>query len=136
MNNEKQIQRRITSMAAEACANHRDGYCLPADKPCTPLYQDRTIHAGAIACDYLMQAVIPQDKELNTVVQALINQTESAPWITADEPPPRVSALKSCAACGKAYAPISNRQKYCDTCRKTAEKKKHRDYMKKQRKGF
>ena len=57
---ENQIQRGIRQLAQKECANYDNGSCLPADRPChviSPAY--KTIHDGAVNCDYFLRAVLP-----------------------------------------------------------------------------
>ena len=66
---ENQIQRSIRQLAQKECANYDNGSCLPEDRPChviNPAY--RTIHDGAVNCDYFLRAVLPLQPELNTAI--------------------------------------------------------------------
>ena len=123
-----QIMRSVKRLAQKECANYTDGLCLPVDRPChvlNPAY--KTIHDGAIACDYFLLAVLPLDAELNTAVWHEIYRGEDQ----AGE------GWKECVRCHKPFIPGSNRQRYCASCGAAAKqariREKQRRYWERQK---
>ena len=104
---DNQIIRSAKQLAQRECANYANGSCLLDECPCyavNPAY--RTIHDGAISCDYFLKAVQPSDQELNTAVWHEIFREEGA----ASE------GWKVCIRCQKPFILASNRQRYCASC--------------------
>ena len=104
---DNQIIRSAKQLAQRECANYANGSCLLDECPCyavNPAY--RTIHDGAISCDYFLKAVQPSDQELSTAVWHEIFREEGA----ASE------GWKVCIRCQKPFIPASNRQRYCASC--------------------
>ena len=66
---DNQIIRSAKLLAQKECANYANDTCLPEDHPCyliNPAY--KTIHDGAVDCDYFLSTVLPLQPELNTGV--------------------------------------------------------------------
>ena len=119
-----EIMRGVKRLAQKECANYADGFCLPADRPChvlNPTY--KTIHDGAIACDYFLRAVLPLDPELNTAVWHEIFRGEDE----AGE------GWKECVRCHKPFVPASNRQRYCASCGAVAKQARIRENQRRYR---
>ena len=122
------IKRSIRQLAQKECANYEKGRCLPEDRPChviSPAY--RTIHDGAVGCDYFLLAVLPLDAELNTVVwHELLREEDQAG-----------EGWKECVCCHKSFIPGSNRQRYCAECgaavRQARSREKQRRYRERQK---
>ena len=67
MKHDNQIIRSAKQLTQKECANYADGACVPEDCPChliNPAY--KTIHDGAIDCDWFVQVVLPLQPELLT----------------------------------------------------------------------
>ena len=119
-----QIMRSVKRLTQKECANYADGLCLPVESPChvlNPAY--KTIHDGAIACDFFLLAVLPLDTELNTAVWHEIyrgdDQTGGG-WI-------------ECVGCRKPFIPGSNRQRYCASCGAAAKQDRIREKQRRYR---
>ena len=115
---DNQIQRSIRQLAQKECANYDNGSCLPKDRPChviNPAY--KTIHDGAVNCDYFLRAVLPLQPELNTAVwHELLSEEEEAG-----------EGWKECVRCHKPFIPGSNRQRYCADCGAAAKQARSRE---------
>ena len=121
---DNEIMRSVKRLAQKECANYADGFCLPADCPChvlNPAY--KTIHDGAVACDYFLLAVLPLEKELNTAVWHEIYRGEDK----AGE------GWKECVRCHKPFIPGSNRQRYCASCSEAANQARNREKQRRYR---
>ena len=121
MKHDNQIIRSAKQLTQKECANYADGACVPEDCPChliNPAY--KTIHDGAIDCDWFVQVVLPLQPELLTAYWHEIFREEC----DAGE------GWKNCARCHKPFIPASNRQKYCTDCGQAA--KRSRDRLKQQ----
>ena len=119
-----EIMRSVKQLAKKECANYIDGFCLPADRPChvlNPAY--KTIHDGAVDCDYFLLAVLPLDVELNKAVWHEIYREEGQ----AGE------GWKECVRCHKPFIPGSNRQRYCASCGAAAEQARSREKQRRYR---
>lgn len=119
-----EIMRSVKRLAQKECANYADGICLPADRPCHVLNAAyKSIHDGAIACDYFLLAVLPLDTELNTAVWHEIYRGEDQ----AGE------GWKECIRCHKPFIPGSNRQRYCVSCGEAANQARSREKQRRYR---
>ena len=119
-----QIKRSVKQLARRECANYSDGSCLTDDHPChvlNPAY--KTIHDGAVACDYFLLAVLPLDAELNTAILHEIYREEDQ----AGE------GWKECVRCHKPFIPGSNRQRYCASCGEAANQARSREKQRRYR---
>ena len=119
-----EIMRSVKRLAQKECANYADGFCLSADCSChvlNPAY--KTIHDGAVACDYFLLAVLPLDAELNTAVWHEIYRGE-------DQAGER---WKECVRCHKPFIPGSNRQRYCASCGEAANQARNREKQRRYR---
>ena len=124
------IMHSIKQLAKNECANYAKGFCLDDNRPChvlNPAY--KTIHGGAVACDYYLSAVLPLDMELNRAVRHEIDPEESR----AGE------GWKVCVRCQKSFISRSNRQRYCASCGSIAKqirsREKQRRYRERQKKA-
>lgn len=108
---DQQMQRCIRTLAREACANYRYGYCLETDDRCyvlNPAYE--TVHDGTVNCDYFLSCVLPADWSLNDLVAY-------AMWYDEDSDDEGLPArMKRCAMCREPFNVTNNRQRYCPTC--------------------
>ena len=100
----------VRALAKRECANCNGGYCLPADKPCSP------ITARGELCAYFRDCVLPLDKVLQAKVTAKAYKQRDR--------------IKPCAACGKTFFASGNRAKYCEACRKERAKKQRAKWAK------
>ena len=120
--------RSIRQLAQKECTNYDNGCCLLGDRSChviSPIY--KTVHDGAVNCDYFLEAVLPLQPELNTTVWHEICRGEDQ----AGED------WKECVRCHKSFILGSNRQRYCTSCgeiaKQTRIKEKQRRYRKRQK---
>ena len=101
------IIRSVKLLAQKECANYANGTCLPEDHPChviNPAY--KTIHDGAVNCDYFLSTVLPLQPELNTGLWHEILREEDQTG----------EGWKQCGRCHKPFIPGCNRQHYCAEC--------------------
>ncbi len=118
------IMRSVKQLARKECTNYTNGFCLPANHPChvlNPAY--KTIHDGAVDCDYFLFAVLPLELELNTAVWHEIYREEGQ----AGE------GWKECVCCHKPFIPASNRQRYCASCGASAKQARSREKQRRYR---
>ena len=125
------IIRSVKLLTQKECANYANDTCLPEDHPCrviNPAY--KTIHDGAVDCDYFLSAVLPLQPELNTGVWHEILREESQTG----------EGWKACVRCHKPFIPGSNRQRYCAECGAAAKqdgnREKQRRHRERQKKSF
>ena len=119
-----EIMRGVKQLAKKECANYANGFCLPADRPChvlNPAY--KTIHDGAVECDYFLLAVLPLDAELNTAVWHEICREEDQAG----------KGWKECVRCNKPFIPASNRQRYCAECGAATKQARSREKQRRYR---
>jgi len=83
----------------------------------------KTIHDGAVACDYFLLAVLPLDAELNTAILHEVYREEDQ----AGE------GWKECVRCHKPFIPGSNRQRYCASCGEAANQARSREKQRRYR---
>lgn len=116
--NDKQLLKRVTVLAKAECCNMHGKDCIWDECRChliNPRYA--TIEEGAIDCDWFMQAVLPQDKELERQI-----------WqnLTGEDGPSR-SRFRLCERCRNSFLPLSNRQKFCAVCSEAEKKRRSRE---------
>ena len=119
-----EIMRSVKQLAKKECANYANGFCLPDDRPCyvlNPAY--KTIHDGAVHCDYFLLAALPLNVELNTAVWHEVYREEDQ----AGE------GWKECVRCHKPFIPGSNRQRYCASCGEAANQARSREKQRRYR---
>ena len=128
---DNQIISSAKRLAQRECTNYTNGSCLLDECPCyavNPAY--RTIHDGAISCDYFLKAVQPSDQELNTAVWHEIFREEGS----AGE------GWKACVRCHKSFVTDSNRQRYCASCGAVAKqiriREKQRRYRERKKRPY
>lgn len=118
------IMRSVKRLAQKQCANYTNGFCLPEDRLCHALNTAyKTIHDGAVGCDYFLFAVLPLEKELNTAVWHELFHEEA----DAGE------GWKECVLCHKPFIPGSNRQHYCASCGASAKQAQSREKQRRYR---
>ncbi len=118
------IMRSVNRLVQKQCANYINGFCLPEDRLChvlNPAY--KTIHDGAVDCDYFLFAVLPLDPELNTAVWHEIYRGEDQPG----------AGWKECVLCHKPFILGSNRQRYCTSCGTLAKQDRIREKQRRYR---
>lgn len=119
-----EIMRSMKHLAKKECANYANGFCLPTDCPCYVLNPaHKTIHNGAVDCDYFLLAVLPLDAELNKAVWYEMYREEGQ----AGE------GWKECVRCYKPFIPGSNRQRYCASCGEAANQARNREKQRRYR---
>ena len=130
MKHDSQIIRSAKQLTQKECANYADGACVPEDCPChliNPAY--KTIHDGAIDCDWFVQVVLPLQPELLTAYWHEIFREEGQAG----------TGWKECPRCHKPFVPGSNRQQYCAECARANSKARNRErqcrYRKRQKDG-
>ena len=80
----------------------------------------KTIHDGAMYCDYFLRAVLPLQPELNTAVwHELLWEEEQAG--------------EECVRCHKPFVSGSNRQRYCADCGAAAKQARSREKQRRYR---
>ena len=118
------IMRSVKQLAQKECANCVNGLCVYEDRPCHVLNAAyKTIHDGAVDCDYFLLAVLPLDLELNKTVWHEIYREEGQ----AGE------GWKECVRCRKPFIPASNRQRYCASCGEAAKQARIREKQRRYR---
>lgn len=100
--------RQVKTLVKKECCNYNNGYCILLDDgwPCV-CPQIISMHP---VCKWFKSAVLPLDKELHIVLE-------------------KPKHIRTCAICGKDFIYSSNREKYCNLCKRTAllrRKKKYR----------
>ena len=125
---DKRIFRSIKSLVKAECANYDRGKCLETDEKCHIInLRYKTIHDGAIDCDYFLERVLPWDWELADLISYAL-------WVDDDSDSPKAPNPRRCGDCGKLFVPgsESSRQIYCKHCSEREKRKKHaqrsRDY--------
>lgn len=124
---DKQILKSIKTLARGECANYAHGNCLLTDERChlvNPNY--KSIHDGAIDCDYFMECVLPADWDLNDLVSYAL-------WYDEEDEEELPSNMKRCEECQKPYVFTSNRQKYCSACQQIVRRRQSAQRVKKYR---
>ena len=97
--------RRVNALIRRECCNYDNGDCILLDCICP-----QTITFSHIICKWFRSAVLPLDKGL---------------YIQLAKP----KHTRICAISGKDFIYSSNREKYCNLCKRTAllrRKKKYR----------
>ncbi|WP_363323766.1 cysteine-rich VLP protein [uncultured Oscillibacter sp.] len=89
-------QFRTVQRLVHQCCNNVDGNCLLLDDGWEPCVCVQSI-SRSLVCKYFRAAVLPLDRELETV---LLYKKDSKP----------------CCRCGVLFRPGSNRGKYCPGC--------------------
>lgn len=104
------LRKRLRSLAAAECCNYCKGDCLETEQACH-LINDRyeNIADGQLDCDWFLQAVLPAWPQIQSEVLADLYQMNKA-------------EIKPCSRCGKPFVPASNRQRYCEHCKKEVVK--------------
>lgn len=112
---EKNLVRQAKSLATQECCNFYKGYCIETDRTCS-LINSRydSIADGCIDCDWFLLAVLPQDAKLERELKMRLYGIDGVD-------------AKTCERCGKPYIPSSNRQRYCEHCRKAGAKSNGRE---------
>ena len=109
---DKQVLRRIRRLAETDCANFSKGNCLEKDVSCDVTHEQfSSIHNGIITCDYFLEAVLPTDPELSSLIWFEILRADDE----AGE------GWKQCVRCHKPFIPVCNRQKFCKACGEEAK---------------
>lgn len=129
------LERRLLQLAAELCANHQRRANGIADY-CLLEWTDGHRCVFAIGegsrCRYFEEGVLPLNPELQAVY--MHDRTARAAGDTVKPEMTRrvATAVRSqteraCPKCGQAFTPASNRQRYCEPCRKAVRKEQIRE---------
>lgn len=122
MQNKNKIKRLIKNTCA-CYLGDKNGvlnYCCLNDRPCVFFNSDDPLPR----CGYFENGVLPTDKKLER--EYLIERNEQ---VESQAAQPKVK----CQRCGETCPVTSNRQKYCERCRKWNEKEKSKIRMRKKR---
>ncbi|MBQ4074694.1 MAG: hypothetical protein IJD39_05765 [Clostridia bacterium] len=65
-------------------------------------------------CAYFQKAVLPLNHQLKQAIEERHTET-----------PENKPHQKPCARCGQRFTPSSNRQKYCPSCKRAAERQRN-----------
>ena len=119
---DKRIFRNVKSLVKAECANYDRGKCLETDEKChiiNPRY--KTVHDGAIDCDYFLERVLPWDWELADLISYAL-------WVDDDSDSSKAPNPRRCGDCGKLFVPgsESSRQIYCKHCSESRKKRNTR----------
>ena len=124
---DRQIIREAKHLAKKECAGYSEGQCLECDSPCHvihPVY--RTIHDGAINCDWFIRAVLPLQPDLHTAYWHEIFREAGAAG----------AGWKECLRCRKPFIPGSNRQQYCKNCGAAISRASNRERQRRYRQSW
>lgn len=104
------IRKKARALTSAECCNYYKGTCLMDETECHVI-NDRyaTVSDGMIDCDWFWKAVLPIQPDLERELLAELYQMGG-------------TVIKTCTRCGKPYVPLSNRQRYCVSCKKAGER--------------
>jgi len=109
-------------LVTSECANHFGNLNGTSDYCCLEWTPDHRcvyfLEEDNPRCRYFEESVLPLDKEIETAYYA-----ERFPEVAISQ-----DDLATCAKCGKRFAATSNRQKYCQGCRKKADRERSARY--------
>lgn len=113
---------KIKKLIKDQCAsyNTQDNFCFQYDKTCL-FFTDNE------RCKYFEESVLPIDSELE---QKYWDKHDDVVRTTQKAKPK--SRIK-CQRCGAIFEANSNRQKYCDKCKKIIQREQSKNSMKKKR---
>ena len=119
---EPQLIRMIDAHIRKECPNYYKGFCDAKDKPCSWRREEEPFTNRGITCGWLRDGVLPLDKELRGFYEAwkqaeLARREKKMPYATIDAPVEK-TRIDTCAGCRQPMVVKSNRQKYCEDCRK------------------
>lgn len=119
---EAQLIRLIDSHIKKECPNYYKGFCDAKDSPCAWRREDESFTNRGITCGWLRDGVLPLDKELrgfyeNWKQEELSRREKNIPLSVVDVPVEK-TRIDTCAGCRQPMVVRSNRQKYCEACRK------------------
>ena len=119
---EAQLIRLIDAHIKKECPNYYKGFCDARDKPCAWRREEEPFTNRGITCGWFRDAVLPLDKELrgfyeNWKQAELARREKKIPSGTVDAPVEK-TRIDTCAGCRQPMVVRSNRQKYCEDCRK------------------
>ena len=119
---EPQLIRMIDAHIKKECPNYYKGFCDAKDKPCTWHREEEPFTNRGITCGWLRDGVLPLDKELrgfyeNWKQAELARREKNMPHAIIDAPVEN-TRIDTCAGCRQPMVVKSNRQKYCEDCRK------------------
>lgn len=106
-------RKRCNRLIKKLCANYDDGNCLLLDDGETHICPQTISYS--LLCKYFRSAVLPAEKELYADIFK--------------------QRTYHCTECGAAFAPNSNRQKYCAACGKRIHRKQKTESERRRRSG-
>jgi hypothetical protein len=149
--NKYQMHRKhqtVQGLVKEECAYHESlnpnnkvsNYCYTGEMPegeCL-YFMKNPDNYYIIRCKYFEDCVLPMDSELEAVYYAKIeaennNKTLSSKDIKKIKEENKVTKTCENVKCQKEFKPSSNRQKFCDKCKKEVVKKKQKEWVKNKR---
>ena len=119
---EPQLIRLIDAHIKKECPNYYKGFCDAKDKPCTWRREEEPFTNRGITCGWLRDGVLPLDKELRGFYenwkQAELARREKNGHAIVGIAEVQATNIDTCAGCRRPMVVKSNRQKYCEDCRK------------------
>ena len=119
---EPQLIRLIDAHIKKECPNYYKGFCDAKDKPCAWRREEEPFTNRGITCGWLRDGVLPLDKELRGFYenwkQAELARREKKDSLISGDPATQTVNIDTCAGCRQPMVVKSNRQKYCEDCRK------------------
>ncbi len=119
---DKQLKKEIIKLVKGECANYDrqfcniNHYCCGLDKTCLFFMEDESI----TRCGYLEKGVFSLDADLEREYHEYHSGNQEFTYLKNVKPKIR------CRRCGDHIEANSNRQRYCEGCRKYNEKEKAR----------
>lgn len=119
---EPQLIRMIDAHIKKECPNYYKGFCDAKDKPCSWRREEEPFTNRGITCGWLRDGVLPLDKELRGFYenwkQAELARREKNGHAIVGIAEVQATNIDTCAGCRQPMVVRSNRQKYCEACRK------------------
>jgi hypothetical protein len=103
------------------CVNFRDGICAVTDERCSVLNEGFPLHTCR-RCNYFERFVLPSNEKLHADY-----------WLIAQGDKLQTVAKRQCAKCGVYIEMTSPRRKYCDVCKRLAERDANRQRKQRER---
>ncbi|WP_081561988.1 cysteine-rich VLP protein [Clostridium formicaceticum] len=120
---DKKFKKEITSLIKRECANYDsqfcgiNHYCCMVDTTCIFFRENQEVGR----CKYFEKGVLPLEDDLESGYRIYHSKDQGS--TTSSKPAkPRIK----CERCGTYVKANSNRQRYCDSCKKHSDKEKAR----------
>lgn len=104
-------RRRANALIKRLCCNYDKGNCIALDdgEECVCVQSI----CYSLTCKWFINAVLPDDRVLYAEIMG--------------------ETVKNCAVCGKAFAPRSNRAKYCESCAQKVHRRQKNEHDRQKR---